>query len=141
MEHHYTLKFDKGDPENKIEFRDALFQWDYPFNNEPQLILKVNNRLSNVVWGNNDIAIANDIWWNNRNVKTYLFNPSNTSKKALVIENRNYQDIYSDPGNFLLKKSKYNTKVLNINNNTAFLLDRITENGQFFIDKINLEKF
>ena len=68
------------------------------------IILKVNNRLSNVVWGNNDIAIATDIWWNNRNVKTYLFNPSNTSKKALIIENRNYQDIYSDPGNFLMKK-------------------------------------
>ena len=139
---YFFKALDKGDPENKIEFRDALFQWDYPFNNEPQLILKVNNRLSNVVWGNNDIAIATDIWWNNRNVKTYLFNPSNTSKKALVIENRNYQDIYSDPGNFLMKKSKYNTKVLNINNNTAFLLGSgFTENGQFpFIDKINLEK-
>ena len=139
---YFFKALDKGDPENKIEFRDALFQWDYPFNNEPQLILKVNNRLSNVVWGNNDIAIATDIWWNNRNVKTYLFNPSNTSKKALVIENRNYQDIYSDPGNFLMKNSKYNTKVLDIKNNSAFLIGSgFTENGQFpFVDKLNLEK-
>ena len=41
-----------------------------------------------------------------------------------------------------MKKSKYSTKVLNINNNTAFLLGSgFTENGQFpFIDKINFEK-
>ena len=63
---YFFKALDEGDPENKIEFRDALFQWDYPFNNDPQLILKTNNRLSNVVWGNNDIAIATDIWWNNR---------------------------------------------------------------------------
>ena len=101
----------------------------------------MNNRLSNIIWGNKDIAIANDTWWNNRNVKTYLFNPSKPSKKALVIENRNYQDIYSDPGNFLMKNSKYNTKILSVKNKTTFLIGSgFTEKGQFpFIDKINLE--
>ena len=71
-----------------------------------------------------------------------MFNPSNTSKKALIIEDRNYQDIYSDPGNFLMKNSKYNTKVLDIKNNSAFLIGSgFTENGQFpFVDKLNLEK-
>ena len=139
---YFFKALDKGDPENKVEYRDALFHGIIHLIMNLKLILKVNNRLSNVIWGNNNVAIANDIWWNNRNVKTYLFNPSKTSKKALVIENRNYQDIYSDPGNFLMKNSKYNTKVLDIKNNSAFLIGSgFTENGQFpFIDKLNLEK-
>tara|TARA_Y100000591_G_scaffold225381_1_gene196490 strand:+ start:53 stop:1348 length:1296 start_codon:yes stop_codon:yes gene_type:complete len=83
---YFFKALDNGDPQNKVEYRDALYQWDYPFNSEPKLILKVNNRLSNVIWGNNNIAIANDIWWNNRNVKTYLFNPSKTSKKARLLK-------------------------------------------------------
>ena len=139
---YFFKALDKGDPENKVEYRDALYQLDYPFNDKPKLIHKVNNRLSNIIWGSKDKAIASDIWWNNRNLKTYLFNPSKTTKKALVIENRNYQDIYSDPGNFLMKNSKYSTKVLEIKNNSAFLIGSgFTEKGQFpFIDKINLEK-
>ena len=39
--------------------------------------------------------------------KTYIFNPSNNSVKPKIISDRNYQDTYSDPGNFVTKRNEF----------------------------------
>ncbi len=33
-----------------------------------------------------------DYWWNSRNTKTYLFNPSDSSVVPKILFDRNYQD-------------------------------------------------
>ena len=77
-----------------------------------------------------------DLWWNNRNTKTYVFNPSNSKIKAKIINDRNYQDTYSDPGSFVMKKNKYNSYVLLIKKNFVYAIgDGFSENGQYpFLD-------
>jgi hypothetical protein len=47
--------------------------------------------------GNETTAIAMDQWYDTRNTKTYLFNPSDVKQEPKVISDRNYQDIYGDP--------------------------------------------
>jgi hypothetical protein len=44
--------------------------------------------------GNETTAIAMDQWYDTRNTKTYLFNPSDVKQEPKVISDRNYQDIY-----------------------------------------------
>ena len=58
-----------------------------------------------------------------------------------IIEDRNYQDVYSDPGNFVTSKSKYGTEVLAMNGKSAVLLGQgFTKEGQFpFVDKMDFE--
>jgi hypothetical protein len=48
--------------------------------------------------GNATTAIAYDQWYDTRNTKTYLFNPSDAALDPKMISDRNSQDIYSDPG-------------------------------------------
>ena len=60
-----------------------------------------------LVWGNDNYAIAYDSWYDTRNTKTYLLNPSNPTEASKVISDRNSQDIYSDPGNFETKKNEF----------------------------------
>ena len=67
------------------------------------MLLKTINRINSINWGNENVAIVRDIWWNNRNTKTYLFNPSNSKSKPKIISDRNYQDVYSNPGSFVTK--------------------------------------
>ena len=139
-----TLAFvealDGGDPANKVDFRDELFIWKAPFNTNPVSLLKTPQRFSGVTWGNNTTAVAYDNWYDTRNVKTYLFNPSKPGDAPKVISDRNQQDIYSDPGNFETKKNEYGRFVLAIENDNLYLLgDGFTKEGQFpFVDEFNL---
>lgn len=136
----YTEALDGGDPENKVEFRDEIFQLDAPFNTEGKSLIKTINRAYDIEWGNENVAIAHDYWWNTRNTKSYIFNPSNNSKAPVLISDRNYQDNYNDPGNFVTEKNDYGSNVLSIKNNKAYLIgDGYSEKGQFpFVDQIDL---
>ncbi len=134
---YWAQALDGGDPEKEAEYRDEVFQLDAPFNGEPKSMLKTKNRFGGITWGNQDVAIAYDYWWNNRNTKTYLFDPSDASKEASIIYDRNYQDRYSDPGNFSTHRNEFNERVLMMNDGKAYLLgDGYSEKGQFpFVDE------
>lgn len=139
-----TLSFvealDEGDQANKVDFRDEVFLWNAPFNSTPTSIAKTQQRYAGIIWGNNNTAILMDRWYDTRNMKTYLINPSDPNQAPKVISDRNYQDIYSDPGNFETKKNEYGKFVLTLDDDKAYLIgDGFTKEGQFpFIDEFNL---
>ncbi|WP_421805299.1 alpha/beta hydrolase family protein [Flagellimonas sp.] len=137
----YVEALDGGDPENEVPYRDEVFEIEAPFDGKGKSILKTKNRFSYIQWGNDNVAIAHDRWWNNRNTKTYLFNPSNPDAEAKIIEDRNYQDVYSNPGSFVTKRNENGAWVLSLDkNNNAYLIgDGYTEEGQFpFVEKMDL---
>ena len=137
---YYVEALDQGDPEVDVPYRDALFQLAAPFDKTPTLLTKLKNRYAGVIWGNPTSAIVYDRWWNNRNAKTYYFNPSKPGLIAQIINDRNYQDRYSDPGNFVTERNRYGEYVLALRGKTAFLIgDGFSEKGQFpFLDETNL---
>jgi dipeptidyl aminopeptidase/acylaminoacyl peptidase len=132
---------DKGDPEVDVEFRDAVYQMKAPFDGEANLILKTKQRFGGIQWGDKNLAIAYDYWWNTRNTKTYIFNPSQPEQSPKVFSDRNYQDVYSDPGNFVTSENEYGRNVLEQNGNKLYLMgDGYTKDGQFpFVDEYNLK--
>ena len=136
----YVEALDEGDQANKVDFRDEVFLWDAPFNNNPTSLVKTQQRFAGITWGDDKTAIVMDQWYDTRNMKTYLINPSNPAQAPKVISDRNYQDIYSDPGNFETKKNQYGKFVLTLDNDKAYLVgDGFTKEGQFpFIDEFNL---
>lgn len=138
---YWVEALDNGDPEVEVDFRDVVYELNAPFNGEKRDILKTQQRFSGITWGNDNLAIADDSWWNTRNTKSYIFNPSNSAQKPKVIFDRNYQDQYSNPGSFVTTRNKYNRQVLEIDKNKLFLIgDGFSEKGQFpFIDEFNLE--
>lgn len=138
---YWAEALDKGDPEVIVDHRDAVYELPAPFNGKQKLILKTINRYSGIIWGDNNLAIASDYWWNDRNTKSYIFNPSNASQEPKIIFDRNYQDRYSDPGSFVTKENDYGERVLEINKGKAFLMgDGFSDKGQFpFIDEFNLK--
>ncbi|MBK77951.1 MAG: S9 family peptidase [Flavobacteriaceae bacterium] len=136
----YIEALDGGDPSVEVDYRDKLMNWDAPFNKNPEFLIKTINRINNINWGNENFAIVRDIWWNNRNTKTYLFNPSNSNVKPKIISDRNYQDIYSNPGSYVTKRNDYNRSVLLIKNNNLFrIADGFSKEGQFpYVEKLNI---
>lgn len=137
----YVVALDEGDPANKVDFRDEVFLWEAPFTNDATSLVKVPQRYDDIIWGNDNIAFLTDQWYDTRNTKTYLINPSNPAQQPKVITDRNQQDVYSDPGVFETKKNEYNKYVLAIEKDNAFRIGQgYTKEGQFpFIDEFNLK--
>ena len=131
---------DKGDPAVEAEYRDELFQLEYPFTGTPRSLIKLTHRLSGITWGNDTYAVVHDRWWNTRNTKTYLINPSHPEQEPRVVADRNYQDIYSHPGAFQVKRNPNGHNTLLMDGHTAYLFgDGYTAEGQFpFIDELDL---
>jgi len=137
----YVEALDEGDQAKKVDYRDEVFQWNAPFNLAPTSMMKTQQRFGGISWGNDTFAIAYDSWYDTRNTKTYLLNPSNPNESPKVISDRNSQDIYSDPGNFETKKNEFGRYVIATENGNAYLIgDGHTKEGQFpFIDELNLK--
>ena len=138
---YYAEALDGGDPAIKVDFRDEIFLWDAPFTNSPLTLAKTVQRFNYLIWGNATTAILSDEWYDTRNEKIFLINPSTPMVGGTLIWDRNSQDIYSDPGNFETKKNEFGRQVLAIENDNAYLIgDGYTKNGQFpFIDEFNLK--
>jgi dipeptidyl aminopeptidase/acylaminoacyl peptidase len=136
----YVVALDGGDKANKADFRDEVFLWNAPFTSEATPLFKTQQRYAGIIWGNDKFAIGYDQWYDTRNMKTYLINPSIFNEKPKVIFDRNFQDIYSDPGNFETRMNNYSRYVLALEKDNAYLIgDGFSKDGQFpFIDEINL---
>lgn len=137
----FAEALDEGDPEVEVAYRDEVFELEAPFNGTPKSILKTINRYAGTEWGNDKVAVAYDYWWNTRNLKIYIFNPSDNTEEPSILFDRDYQDIYSDPGSFVSKRNEFGSYVLSLEGQNAFLIgEGFTEEGQFpFVDQINLK--
>jgi dipeptidyl aminopeptidase/acylaminoacyl peptidase len=136
----YAVALDEGDQANKVDFRDEVFLWDAPFAKEPVSMMKTRQRFAGITWANDTLAVVMDTWYDTRNQKTYFVDPSKPGREPRIVSDRNYQDIYSDPGNPETVKNQYGRYVLLIENNQAFLMgEGHTPEGQFpFIDALDL---
>ena len=137
----YVTALDNGDPANKTEYRDEVFQWNAPFNQAPTSLIKIKQRFAGIIWGNDETAVISESWYDTRNTKSFFFNPSKPSDLPRLISDRNSQDIYSDPGRFEMMRNEFNRRVLAIDNNHSFLIGAgFSKKGQFpFIDELNIK--
>ena len=138
---YYAEALDEGNPANKVDFRDEVFTWEAPFSQAPKSFVKTVQRYGGITWGNATTAILQDYWYDTRNEKTYLMNPSTLTEAPKLIWDRNSQDIYSDPGNFETVKNQYGRYVLALEGENAYLLGAgHTKDGQFpFVDEFSIK--
>ena len=138
---YWVEALDGGDPAKEVPFRDEVFQLAAPFTGTPQPLVKTINRFGGIYWGNKQYALLIDQWWNTRNQKTYIFNPSDNSVEPRIITDRNYQDVYSSPGSPQMVRNDMDRYVLTIEKDNMYLFgDGFTAKGQFpFIDEFNLK--
>jgi dipeptidyl aminopeptidase/acylaminoacyl peptidase len=139
---YWAEAMDGGDPNAEAEYRDEVFTWKAPFDESPQSIIKLHNRYSGIRWGTDQVAVAYDSWFKDRNTKSYLFNPSTPGENVHIIEDRNSQDVYSDPGSFVTEKNQYGRNVLAMEGGQLYLIGQgySPEGQKPFLDAFDLKK-
>ncbi len=135
----FAEALDGGDQAKQVEYRDELYLWEAPFNQDPKPFFKTKQRFSGIDWSNANVAVISDSWYDTRNTKSYLLNLNDGTAKT--IEDRNYQDVYSDPGSFVQAKNNFGRNVIDIKNNTAKLIGPgFSKDGQYpFIDQLDIK--
>ncbi|WP_293941711.1 MULTISPECIES: S9 family peptidase [unclassified Sphingobacterium] len=135
----YVKALDSGDASRAAEFRDALYTLDYPYQGDGKLIFKTKDRYAGVVWGNDKYALVHSQWYDTRNAKTFVVNPSTGESKLL--HDRNSQDVYNDPGTVHQEKNAFGTYSMYIDKDkTLFVGKGFTKEGEFpFVEELDLQ--
>ncbi|MEK7432086.1 MAG: prolyl oligopeptidase family serine peptidase [Cyanobacteriota bacterium] len=134
---------DKGDPSKEVPIRDIAYSLTAPFKDKPTQIIKFQNRFKSFVWGDNKVALAYESWSKTKSEKVWLFPPDFPDFKAKLLIDRNTEDSYKDPGNPIMKVSKYGTNVLIKDEKTFSIYFSGTgaspEGSKPFLDKFDLK--
>ncbi len=113
---------DGGDPAVETEYRDAIYEMDSPYTGQKKLLIKSKLRYNGINWGDDNLAVLYDYWWNDRTLRISFFDPSDNTKEPILYNERNYQDRYSDPGNFVTTKNDLGRYTLDIVNDDQLYL-------------------
>ncbi|MFP4366281.1 MAG: S9 family peptidase [Bacteroidales bacterium] len=108
---YWVEALDGGDPSVDVPYRDQLVRLPAPFGSDPEKGLKLELRYSGITWGDDDLAVVNEYWRNDRRMITSFFNPQTHDGKD-VIWDRSVEDRYGNPGSFQTIINKYGFSVL-----------------------------
>jgi dipeptidyl aminopeptidase/acylaminoacyl peptidase len=131
---------DEGDPAKKVEYRDAVFTLQAPYTGEKKELAKTKDRYAGIMWGDANTAVIMESWYDTRKIKTSIFNPSNPDAPSVVFNERNSQNIYADPGDFVTEQNKNGSYILAIDKGSLFLVgDGYSAKGKNpFVDKYEI---
>ena len=120
---YWVEALDHGNPAEEADYRDAVYTLDAPFNSEAREIAKLSQRFSFIQWGNANLAMVADYWWNTRNRKVYQINPDVPEIGLKLVFDINTEDLYRFPGSFAMERNKYGKYVLleSKNNRTLYM--------------------
>ncbi|MDR6922366.1 prolyl oligopeptidase family serine peptidase [Chryseobacterium sp. 2987] len=135
----YAEALDGGDQSKAADFRDEIFTWEAPFTASPKSFFKTKQRYEGTDWTNDHYAVISEGWYDTRNTKSFLVDLNNSESK--IIEDRNSQDVYSDPGRFNTTKNQYGRYVIDMKGGKSYLIgDGFTKDGQHpFIDEMDMK--
>lgn len=103
---------DGGNPRTDVAIRDHVLLQSYPFTEEPVVLAQLANRFAGVMWGHDDLALVAERWFSTRNERIWHVRPGTPDVEQRLIRDRNYEDIFNDPGNPQMRQNETGNMVL-----------------------------
>ena len=131
---------DGGDPKVMTENRDIVYTLSSPFTSEKKELVRTKLRFRNIIWGMGNEALLGERLWKNRNEITSLIDTDSRSIVKTLFD-RQYDDIYSDPGSPVLVSNKYNRNVVEIKKNSVYMIGQggSPEGYRPFLSQLNIK--
>jgi dipeptidyl aminopeptidase/acylaminoacyl peptidase len=144
---------DGGDPKTKVPFRDKLLMLKPPFTDQPQELVKLEQRFmpagggfgvgrgSAIEWTENGLGLARDYNRDRRWQRTFLIDINKPGAQPTLVWERSIRDRYRDPGTPLMRTLANGKRVLRQQGSSIFLVGGgATPKGEFpFLDRFDLE--
>ncbi|MEM6256218.1 MAG: prolyl oligopeptidase family serine peptidase [Cyanobacteria bacterium P01_D01_bin.156] len=131
---------DGGDASKPADYRDGVYTLAAPFDGPPTEIWRSTLRFRGIIWGNEELAIVTEAWYDSRQVKTWKFSPQDATTEPALLNQRDFQDAYANPGSPVTQPGPYGRSVVMLNNNSIYLTgDGASPDGVFpFLDRLDL---
>lgn len=110
---YWVEALDGGDAGQPADQRDAVYQLNAPFTDlEPDLLWTTELRFRQMLWGHDTLALGQAYWHNTRQLRTWQLDPSNPEDEPILLNQRDVQDSYNDPGQPITAPGPYNRYTL-----------------------------
>ncbi|MBE7383951.1 MAG: S9 family peptidase [Leptolyngbya sp. SIO1E4] len=109
---YWVEALDEGDASQETASRDAVSQLAAPFTEDPEPLWTTELRYGQILWGHDTLALGVENWYDSRRVRVWQLNPADPSVAPVLLEDRDFQDRYNDPGQPVTMPGPYHRQVL-----------------------------
>jgi dipeptidyl aminopeptidase/acylaminoacyl peptidase len=138
---YWVEALDGGNPKEKVPNRDRVLSIQAPFKGQPTELTRVKERLAGpLLWSaKGNTVILSDMELNRRWLRTMMMDPTKPGSEMKVINERNMQDRYRNPGSFLTEILPNGQRVLAESGGYLFLLGdgASAEGDRPFLDRMD----
>ncbi|KAH9750557.1 putative glutamyl endopeptidase [Citrus sinensis] len=78
---------------------------------EPEILHKLDLRFRGVSWCDDSLALVQETWFKTTQTRTWLISPGSKDTAPRILFDRSSEDVYSDPGLPMMRKSSTGTSV------------------------------
>ncbi|CAM8975783.1 unnamed protein product [Rhodiola kirilowii] len=105
---------DGGDAKVEVSPRDIIYsQSSEPFQDEEPVILhKLDLRYGGISWCDDSLALIYESWYKTRRTRTWVISPESKEISPRILFDRSSEDVYSDPGSPMLRRTSVGTYVM-----------------------------
>ncbi|XP_050375872.1 probable glutamyl endopeptidase, chloroplastic isoform X2 [Argentina anserina] len=106
---------DEGDAKVDVSPRDIVYtQPAEPLEGEdPTILHKLDLRYGGISWSDDDsLALVYESWYKTRRTRTWVISPGSNDVSPRILFDRSSEDVYSDPGSPMLRRTPAGTYVL-----------------------------
>lgn len=130
---------DGGDAGAEAEVRDQLYALAAPFDGDRQPLATLPLRFSGITWGDDDTAIVEEYYWQDRTRRAYVLNPSAGTMEELFTVS--FEDRYNDPGRPMTEANDAGRNVLVLDGTASFWTGQgaSDEGNRPFVRRLDLE--
>ncbi|KAL8138233.1 hypothetical protein V2J09_004234 [Rumex salicifolius] len=78
----------------------------------PAVLHKLDLRYGGISWCDDSLALVYESWYKTRRTKTWVISPGSENASPRILFDRSFEDVYSDPGSPMLRRSSSGTYVI-----------------------------
>ncbi|GLU07267.1 hypothetical protein SLE2022_242310 [Rubroshorea leprosula] len=105
---------DGGDAKVEVSPRDIIYtQPAEPLEGEqPEILHKLDLRYAGISWCDDTLALVYESWYKTRRIRTWIISPGSKDVSPHILFDRSSEDVYSDPGSPMLRRTPVGTYVI-----------------------------
>ncbi|CAN6289673.1 unnamed protein product [Urochloa humidicola] len=105
---------DGGDAKVEVSPRDIVYmEGAEPINGEqPTILHKLDLRYAGTSWCDESLALVYESWYKTRKTRTWVLSPDKKDVSPRILFDRSSEDVYSDPGSPMLRRTDMGTYVI-----------------------------
>ncbi|XP_021770075.1 probable glutamyl endopeptidase, chloroplastic [Chenopodium quinoa] len=105
---------DGGDAKVEASPRDIVYTQSAEASEgeEPTVLHKLDLRYGGISWCDDSLALVYESWYKTRRLRTWVISPESKDVSPRILFDRSFEDVYSDPGSPMSRRTSYGTYVI-----------------------------